>query len=152
MSLYEHLDELRVRIVKSIIAVFVCFGVAFFFVNDILEFLKTPVIEYLPTGKNLGFKDVVEPFMVSLKVALLAAIIAACPFGFYQFWKFIEPALYPKERKYIVPFSFASMVLFLLGTSFLFLGHYAYGTGVSNKLGEKSLQNQTSPSKGMFPS
>lgn len=120
MSLYEHLDELRVRIVKSILAVFVCFGVAFFFVNDILEFLKTPVIEYLPTGKNLGFKDVVEPFMVSLKVALLAAIIAACPFWFYQFWKFIEPALYPKERKYIVPFSFASMILFLLGTSFCF--------------------------------
>lgn len=120
MSLYDHLDELRVRVVKSILAIFIFFAVAFYFVNDILDFLKMPVLEYLPEGKNLGFKDIVEPFMVSLKVALLAAIIASCPVWFYQFWKFIEPALYPKERKYIVPFSLASMILFLIGTSFCF--------------------------------
>lgn len=120
MSLFEHLDELRVRIVKSIIAVFILFAVAFYFVNDILEFLKLPVAEFLPKGKNLGFKDIVEPFMVSLKVSVLAAVIASCPYWFYQFWKFIEPALYPKERKYIVPFSLASMILFLSGTAFCF--------------------------------
>jgi len=88
MSLYEHLDELRVRIVRSALAVFIFFAIAFYFVNDILEFLKQPVLDYLPQGKNLGFKDIVEPFMVSLKVALLASIVASCPFWFYQFWKF----------------------------------------------------------------
>lgn len=120
MSLYGHLDELRVRLVKSIAAIFILFGVALFFANDILEFLKQPVIEFLPEGKNLGFKDIVEPFMVTLKVSFLTALIAACPIWFYQFWKFIEPALYPKERKYILPFSIVSMLLFILGTSFCF--------------------------------
>ena len=135
MSLYEHLDELRVRVIRSIIAVFVCFGVAFFFVNEILEFLKMPVAEFLPEGKNLGFKDIVEPFMVSQKVALLTAIIAACPYWFFQFWKFIESALYPKERKYIVPFSIALMLLFLTGTAFCFLGYSSNGSGVFNRMG-----------------
>lgn len=120
MSVWEHLDELRARLVKSIAAIFLLFLGALFFSNEILEFLKIPVNDLLPEGKNLGFKDVVEPFMVTLKVSFLAALIASCPIWFFQFWKFIEPALYPEERKYIFPFSIASMVLFIVGTSFCF--------------------------------
>ena len=77
-------------------------------------------MEFLPQGKDLGFKDIVEPFMVTIKVSLLVSIIAASPYWFYQFWKFVEPALYPSERKYILPFSVVSMFLFILGTAFCF--------------------------------
>jgi len=122
MSLMDHLDELRKRLIRALIAVVVLFFVFISIGNMILDFLKQPLVEALPRGATaLHFTGPMDVMFVQMKVAFLAAIIAGAPIWLYQFWKFFEPALYPKERKYILPFIFASSVLFLGGVVFCYV-------------------------------
>lgn len=123
MSVMEHLDELRMRLFRSVLGVVLFFFIAFAFAEYILNFLKQPLVNTLPEGANaLHVTGPLDAFMVSIKVSFLTAVIAACPLWLYQFWKFFEPALYPKERKYILPFVFASSILFFAGVAFAFFG------------------------------
>jgi sec-independent protein translocase protein TatC len=121
MPLFEHLSELRRRLIVSILSIFVVFCIALFYANNILLFLKQPLIAALPPGApSLHFTGPLDVFLVGIRVAFLSAIIAASPIWMGQFWKFIEPALYQKERKFILPFIAASVGLFLLGVCFCF--------------------------------
>ena len=121
MSLFDHLVELRQRIVKSLIAVLVFFGIAMAFSTELIEFLKQPLLAAIPQNKDaLHFTGPLDVFITSIKVGFLAAIIFACPVWIYQFWRFIEPALYKHERKLVLPFVFASVSLFVAGISFCF--------------------------------
>lgn len=121
MSLFDHLSELRQRLVVSIIAVLVFFVVALLFSSEILTFLKQPLTLALPGEKNvLHFTGPLDVFLMSIKVSILTAIVFACPVWLYQFWRFIEPALYESERKYILPFVTFSVLLFVAGISFCF--------------------------------
>lgn len=121
MGLMDHLDELRSRLVKSLLAIIVLFAVAMTFANQILEYLKTPLLAALPeASKGLHFTSPIEPFIAQLKVSFLCAVIAGCPIWFYQFWRFIEPALYENEKKYVIPFALASVLLFYSGVGFCF--------------------------------
>ncbi|NRA44952.1 MAG: twin-arginine translocase subunit TatC [Oligoflexales bacterium] len=121
MSLFDHLVELRQRIVKSLIAVLIFFGIAMAFSTEIIEFLKQPLLSAIPQNKDaLHFTGPLDVFITSIKVGFLTAIIFACPVWIYQFWRFIEPALYKHERKYILPFVFASVGLFVAGVSFCY--------------------------------
>ncbi len=121
MSLFEHLNELRYRLIISLVAIILLFCVNMFFANDILLFLKKPLEEVLPGARStLHFTGPLDVFLVGMKVAFLTAIIAASPVWLTQFWKFIEPALYKRERTFIMPFIVASVLLFLLGVSFCF--------------------------------
>lgn len=121
MSLFDHLSELRSRIGKSLLAVIALFVGFFTFAERIIEFLKGPLISSLPDKANaLHFTGPLDVFIANIKVSFLAAFVAAAPVWIYQFWKFFEPALYPRERKYILPFVFGSSLLFLLGVSFAF--------------------------------
>jgi sec-independent protein translocase protein TatC len=121
MSVFDHLAELRGRIVRSIIAVAVFFFIAFGFADYILGFLKLPLMAVLPRDVNtLHFTGPLDVFLVNIKVAVLVAVVAACPVWLYQFWKFFEPALYPRERRYILPFIVISVALFFTGISFCF--------------------------------
>ena len=121
MSLFDHLVELRQRIVKSLIAVLVFFGIAMAFSTELIEFLKQPLLAAIPQNKDaLHFTGPLDVFITSIKVGFLAAIIFACPVWIYQFWRFIEPALYKHERRLVLPFVFASVSLFVAGISFCF--------------------------------
>ncbi len=124
MPLISHLNELRSRIIKAIVGLFVVFGICYFFANPILEFLKQPLLQAMPVGtlpsQALHFTNPLDVFMVQLKVSLIAAIICACPIWLYQFWKFFEPALFPNERKFILPFVFISASLFVAGMAFCY--------------------------------
>jgi sec-independent protein translocase protein TatC len=121
MSVTEHLDELRRRIMTSLWAVVILFILAFVFANDIIKVLEQPLLEVLPAGqRNLHFTGTLDVFMTSLKVAILIGVITACPVWIYQFWKFFEPALYPSEKRYIQPFILVSIVMFALGISFCY--------------------------------
>lgn len=121
MSLFDHLVELRQRIVKSLIAVLLFFGIAMAFSTEIIEFLKQPLIAAIPKDTDaLHFTGPLDVFITSIKVGFLTAIIFACPVWIYQFWRFIEPALYKHERKLILPFVFASVSLFVAGVSFCY--------------------------------
>ncbi len=114
----EHLEELRKRLFYSILGIILCFIILFPFSKKILMFLQKPLPKNL-VGK-LIFLSPGDALIVSMKVSLLAAIIVSSPFWIYQFWKYVEPALYEHEKKLIVPAFFVTLVLFLLGTSFAY--------------------------------
>ena len=119
MSLVDHLEELRWRIFKSIIAVVVGAIAAFFFRVQIMTFLTWPLpktADQIGKGK-LIVTGLAEGFTVFLKLSLAAGILIAIPVILYQIWAFIAPGLYDREKKTAVPFIFVGIVLFLVGIS-----------------------------------
>jgi sec-independent protein translocase protein TatC len=118
MSLMEHLDELRRRIVHSAISLAVGFGICWFFHDRIVGFLQAPLIHI---GKSLVFTHPMDALNLDLQAALLGGAILASPFILFQVWLFIAPGLYQKERRFVVPFMAATVGLFLTGAAF---GYY----------------------------
>lgn len=115
MTLMEHLEELRKRIVHSAAYLAVGFVACWFFRDRIVDFLQAPLIHL---GKTLVFTHPMDPLNLDLQVALLAGCILASPFILYQVWLFIAPGLYQKEKRFVVPFMAATVGLFLAGASF----------------------------------
>lgn len=121
MGLSEHLGELRVRMTRSVGAVVVFFVIAFSFADDIMNYIKLPLMDALPEGnKALHFTGPMDVLVANMKLSFLAAIVLSCPVWLYHFWKFLEPALYQNEKKYILPFIVTSISLFTAGVCFCF--------------------------------
>lgn len=121
MSFLDHLDELRRRIIYSVVAVLVGFGLAFYFINDLFDFIMVPMQAMLPPGQTLIYTDPSEAFFLQIKIGLLAGLILASPVVFSQVWLFIAPGLYSHEKKLAIPFVVMSTVFFALGAAF---SHY----------------------------
>jgi sec-independent protein translocase protein TatC len=121
MSFLDHLDELRRRIIYSIVAVLVGFGIAFYFINDLFDFIMRPMQGMLPPGQTLIYTDPSEAFFLQIKIGLLAGLIVASPVVFSQVWLFIAPGLYSHEKKLAIPFVLMSTVFFAAGAAF---SHY----------------------------
>ena len=117
MPLTEHLRELRSRLIKSILAFLVGTGIAFYFASYIFEILKEPVKRSYPKVELITLSPT-EPLFILLKISVVFGFILSLPLILYQFWRFVEPALYPNEKRLIVPLTFFSIVLFLLGGAF----------------------------------
>jgi len=115
MSLMEHLDELRRRIVHSAAYLIAGFAIAWIFRIQLLHFLQAPLLKI---GKSLVFTHPMDALNLYLYVALLAGAIIASPFILYQVWLFIAPGLYQKEKRFVIPFMAATVSLFLLGAAF----------------------------------
>jgi sec-independent protein translocase protein TatC len=118
MTLLEHLEELRRRLAWSIAAIFVGFLLCWYWAPPIFAWLSVPITQFLPPGEKLAFTGLVDPFMLYMKVALLAGIFLASPVILYQFWLFVSPALYRHERRIVVPFVAFTTVFFLGGGYF----------------------------------
>jgi len=125
MSLVDHLEELRRRIFKSLIAIVVGTIVAFIFRDQIVHFLELPLpkeaADTLGHGNKLIVTGITEGFSVFLLVSAAAGFMLALPVVLYQTWAFIAPGLLEKEKKYSVPFIVAGMILFALGVSLGFI-------------------------------
>jgi sec-independent protein translocase protein TatC len=115
MSLMEHLEELRRRIVHSAIYLAVGFFAAWAFHDRLVGFIQAPLVKI---GKNLVFTHPMDPLNLDLQVSLLGGAILASPFILFQVWLFIAPGLYQKERRFVVPFMAATVGLFLAGAAF----------------------------------
>ncbi|MGD0547188.1 MAG: twin-arginine translocase subunit TatC [Terracidiphilus sp.] len=115
MSLMEHLEELRKRIVRSVIFLAVGFGVAFAFHERLYGFVQAPLDRL---HIKLNFTHPMDPLNLYIQVALIGGAILASPFILYQVWLFIAPGLYQKERRFVVPFMTATVGLFLAGAAF----------------------------------
>lgn len=113
MTFFEHLDELRRRLVYMAIAVVVGAVIAWFFVFEILELLMVP----LPEGEKLGYRTVTEPFITKIKLALVAGAGLMSPVILYQFLSFLNPALQSRERRVVYPVLFVGALLFAMGVS-----------------------------------
>ena len=118
MSFFEHLEELRFRLIKSLIALFIAFIAAYFISDKIIELLSKPVAA--AENSNLTLLAPTEGFMVRLKASFLAGLIIASPVIFFQFWKFVAPGLYAKEKKFVYPVAGWSVLLFALGAVFAY--------------------------------
>ena len=123
MSVFAHLEELRKCLIISIVTIFVGFCAALFLVDRIVNFLKTPLIKALEgvAGPQLYFTGPLDVMFVNLKVSFFVSLIGTSPIWFYQFWQFIEPALYPTEKKYVIPFFLVSLFQFALGLVFCYV-------------------------------
>ena len=118
MGFFDHLEELRRRILVCLVAVFLLFFVAWAWAPELFEILARPVRKVLPPGQNLSYTTLTEPFLMYFRVALLAAVIAASPVILWQIWLFVAPALYRREKKYVLPFILAGVFFFLGGCAF----------------------------------
>ena len=120
MGFLEHLEELRKRLLLSLVSVAAAFLLALANARRILDFFLVPIRPYLGESRPV-FIDLTEPFLLYMKVAFLAGLFVAAPLILYQAWAFISPGLYPRERRYAFPFIFFATVFFLGGGAF---GYY----------------------------
>jgi sec-independent protein translocase protein TatC len=121
MSFLEHLDELRKRLIMSVIALAVGCIVAFIFINQIFRFVIGPLKAMLPNQGTFIATEGPEVFMLYLKVGVLSGLFVALPFVLWQLWLFIAPGLYSHEKKFAIPFVLFSTVFFCSGALF---SHY----------------------------
>lgn len=154
MSFFDHLGDLRKKIVVSLIALSIIFVVAFNYSEYILQFLMFPLrysldfsvrdmyMHFVPQDKlhntKLVFLSPAEGFWMNMKVAFVASLILSLPVIFQQFWSFIAPGLHSKEKKYVVPFVSLATSLFLVGASFCFfiVLPFAMGFLLTYKIGD----------------
>jgi len=116
--LLDHLIELRTRLMRSLMALAIGFGVCLYFADPILGFLIQPLKSAFPDGEGqLIFTKLYEVFFVELKVALFAGFFVSFPIIANQLWAFIAPGLYAKEKKAFLPFLIATPVLFVAGAA-----------------------------------
>jgi sec-independent protein translocase protein TatC len=126
MPLTAHLEELRWRLLKSLLAIGVGFAVSYQFSDLLFSLLTDPLL-----GLNVGGPDdarhvrligtgVVEAFFTKLKVSAISGLFLASPICFFQMWRFIAPGLYPHERRHAIPFAVAGTVFFVSGAAFCY--------------------------------
>ncbi|MCD6570612.1 MAG: twin-arginine translocase subunit TatC [Deltaproteobacteria bacterium] len=120
LPLTDHLEELRWRIIKSLIAIGIGFACSYAFSKEIFNFLVSPLIKVMPEDSHLIYTSLPEAFLTYLKVSFFAGIVVAIPVVFYQIWKFVIPGLFEKEKKYALPFVISASGFFLLGGFFAF--------------------------------
>jgi len=121
MSFLQHLEELRRRIIYSLLGVAVGFCVGWWYHTQIFGFMQNPIMVALHAHKldeKLVYLNPTEPFNMYLKVAFIAGLFIASPFVLYQVWAFIAPGLYRNERRYVLPFMFSTVGLFVAGGAF----------------------------------
>lgn len=118
MSFLEHLEELRRRLIYSIIAVAVGFFACWGYAENIFGLMQRPIMEALKRNgltEKLVYLSPTEPFNLYLKIGFMAGVFVAAPFILYQVWMFISPGLYRNEKRYVMPFMVSTIGLFMAG-------------------------------------
>jgi sec-independent protein translocase protein TatC len=121
MPLLAHLQELRKRIIFSVLGVLIGFLSCWSFADRIFGLMQEPIVHALRQhgfGGGLVYLNPTEPFNLYLEVGLVAGLFAASPFVFYQVWLFIAPGLYREEKRYVLPFLLSTVGLFIAGGFF----------------------------------
>ena len=118
--LTEHLDELRRRLVRALIALGIGTALCYNFAERIYSALLAPLTANLPADSHLIFTELTEAFLTYFKMSLWGGFVLASPVIFYQAWRFVSPGLYRKERKLFVAFAAWSTFGFLAGMAFAY--------------------------------
>jgi sec-independent protein translocase protein TatC len=116
MSFLEHLDELRKRIVASLIGVALGVLASFAFINPIVNFILKPTWQVLPAGSRMIYTQPGEAFGLYIQISLIAGVVLAAPWIMYQVWLFIAPGLYANEKRLAIPFVALGTLGFITGT------------------------------------
>jgi sec-independent protein translocase protein TatC len=121
MPLTSHLEELRKRLIRILIAVGIGFAVCWFFREWFFLVITAPLAKVLPQNSHMIYTSLPEAFFNYMKISFYASLFLTSPFILYQLWKFVSPGLYPTEKKYVAPFVLSSTILFISGILF---GYY----------------------------
>ncbi len=121
VSLLDHLDEFRKRLIRMALSVAAGMLVAFFFINEIFSFVFAPTRRMLPPGAKLVYTQPGEAFGLYINLALITGALIASPLIFYQIWRLISPALQSRERRFVIPFVLLTTVGVVAGAAF---NHY----------------------------
>jgi sec-independent protein translocase protein TatC len=118
----SHLIELRDRLIRAFLAIGVCFAILALYPGPagLYDLLAAPLIASLPKGATLIATSVISPFMVPIKITMLAAFMMAIPVVFYQVWAFVAPGLYQHEKNLVMPLIVSSTLLFFVGVAFCY--------------------------------
>ncbi len=118
----SHLVELRDRLVRALISVGVVFGLLCIWPGPagLYDMLAAPLVAHLPKGTTLIATNVISPFMVPLKITLMAAFLVSLPVVLYQLWAFVAPGLYSHEKRLVLPLVVSSTLLFVAGVAFCY--------------------------------
>jgi len=122
-----HLEELQRRLIICFVAVGIGFVLSYGFKEKLFQILTRPLISVMKTGDKLIFTGLPEAFFTYLKVAFLSGIILATPIIFYEFWMFVAPGLYNKEKRLMFPIVFLSTLFFVGGSFFGYFIVFPYG-------------------------
>jgi sec-independent protein translocase protein TatC len=123
MTIWEHLRELRTRLVRSLLGMVPCVVIAWELREHILDFLVAPLAAAWPAMVGFGepklnFANPIDPFMAYVKLSLIVGMLLSSPWLAYQAWSFVAPGLYAKEKAYAIPFALASAFFFTGGAYF----------------------------------
>ena len=118
----SHLIELRDRLIRAFLAIGIAFGILALYPGpgQLYDLLAAPLVSHLPQGATMIATNVISPFLVPLKITLLAAFMLALPVVLYQVWAFVAPGLYSHEKRLVLPLVISSTILFLVGVAFCY--------------------------------
>jgi sec-independent protein translocase protein TatC len=116
----SHLIELRVRLVRCLLAVVIASIPAMYFSSELYDLLAMPLIGSLPQGSRMIATGVITPFLIPMKIAFMAAFLGVLPYILYQAWAFVAPGLYAHEKRLVLPLVVSSTLLFLVGMAFCY--------------------------------
>ena len=122
-----HLEELRKRLIISFVAVAVGFGVCYGFKEKLFQILTQPLIAVMKQGETLIYTGLPEAFFTFLKVSFLGGLMLASPVIIYQFWMFVAPGLYDREKRLLLPIVFLSTFFFVGGALFGYFIVFPFG-------------------------
>ncbi|MCB1049617.1 MAG: twin-arginine translocase subunit TatC [Acidobacteria bacterium] len=120
MTFFEHLEELRGRLFKSILLFLLVFALCFAFAREIFDVLAVPFYAAKNGPGSFGMIEIGEPFMARIKAAAYVAVILSSGIFFYHFWGFVAPGLSRKEKRVAIPFFFFMAFFFMAGCAFSF--------------------------------
>lgn len=120
ITFISHLVELRSRLIRALLVLFLGFLPCAFFARELYSFLAFPLLEKLPQGGQMIATEVVTPFFIPMKVALMVAFLVTLPHTLYQLWAFVAPGLYSHEKRLFLPLVFISSLLFFTGMAFAY--------------------------------
>ena len=120
VSLFDHLLELRNRLLRSVLGVLLVFCCLVYFAQDLYQYVAQPLLETMPQGSQMIATDVASPFFAPFKLTLVLSLFIAMPFVLYQVWSFVAPGLYANEKRLIAPLMLGSTVLFYGGIAFAY--------------------------------
>ena len=119
-SLIAHLIELRGRVLKAVVSVFVVFLCLVYFAQDLYHWLATPLLDTLPENAQMIATDVASPFFAPFKLTMVLSFFITIPVVLYHIWGFVAPGLYKNEKRLVAPLLFSSTLLFYLGMAFAY--------------------------------
>lgn len=119
-TLFDHLLELRTRLLRCILAVLIVFCSLAYFAQDIYQYMAEPLLATMPNDTQMIATDVASPFFAPFKLTIVISIFIAIPVILYQLWGFIAPGLYKNEKRLIAPLMIGSSLLFYLGICFAY--------------------------------